>query len=180
MSLHHLQQSVNEHQGGTSGVGLDSLAKTLNRESEILTALREILRKQREAVAAEDLAGVDDTIFSAQRIFRTLAEARTKRRALLEIVSGDPDTPLTEVQIALGPRVTPDITSALEDLRLVALELSGDLEINRQVLHGAIQSGEELIRALAGAGNEDPGTYGPQADVTPGSGDHGLIINRQV
>ncbi len=180
MSLHHLQQSVKENHGACSGVSLDSLANTLTRETEILTALREILRKQREAVAAEDLAGVDDTIFSAQRIFRTLAEARTKRRTLLEILSGNPDTPLTEVRMVLGPRVTPAVIGALEDLRLVALELSGDLEINRQVLHGAIQSGEELIRALAGAGNEDPGLYGPQADVASGSGDHGLIINRQV
>jgi hypothetical protein len=162
------------------GIGTDDLVGTLSREAKLLSDLREILRDQREAVAAEDLTRVDDTIFSAQRIFRTLAEARTKRRTLLEILSGDPDIPLTEVETALGPRATPAVARALEDLRGVALELSADLEVNRQVLQGAIRSGEELIRALTGAGSEDAGTYGPKARASQSSGDHGLIINRQV
>ena len=180
MSLHHLQQAMAADGAHQPAVGLDALVGALDREAKLLSDLREVLRDQREAVAAEDLARVDDTIFSAQRIFRTLAEARTKRRTLLEILSGDPDIPLTEVETALGPRATLAVGRALEDLRAVALDLSQDLEINRQVLHGAIRSGEELIRALTGAGNEDAGTYGPKAESSQSSGDHGLIINRQV
>ena len=180
MSLHQLQQSVYDTEAGRSGAGFGSLAGALVRETKLLSDLREVLKAQREAVAAEDLSGVDDTIFSAQRIFRTLAEARTNRRTLLEILSGDPDLPLAEVEMALGPRITAEVIEALEDLRVVALELSGDLEMNRQVLQGAIRSGEDLIRAMAGADQDDPGTYGPGAKTAAGPSDSGLIINRQV
>ena len=180
MSLHQLQQSVYDTESGRLEAGFGSLAGALNRETKLLSDLRVILKTQREAVSAEDLAGVDDTIFSAQRIFRTLAEARTQRRTLLEILSGNPDLPLSDVESALGPGITPEVVEALEDLRVVALELSGDLEVNRQVLKGAIQSGEDLLHALTGAENEDPGTYGPGAEATTGPSDHGLIINRQV
>jgi hypothetical protein len=153
----------------------------LNRETKLLSDLRQVLKDQREAVATEDLSRVDDTIFAAQRIFRTLAEARTKRRNLLEILAGDPDTPLTEIETSLGPRATPAVAEALKELHCTAADLSGDLEMNREVLQGAIRSGEELIRALTGAGNEDAGTYGPvSGPKKKSSGDHGLIINRQV
>lgn len=131
-------------------------------------------------MAAEDLPGVDDTIFAAQRILRTLAEARIKRRTLLELLGGDPDLPLEDVEETLGPRVTPEVRDALEHLREVALRLTGELEINRKVLESAFHSGEELIRALGGRSEGESGIYGPEARPSVDSGDHGMIIDRQI
>lgn len=161
-------------------VGFGSLAEALERETKLLTDLQAVLRQQREAVATEDLGGVDDTIFAAQRILRTLAEARIKRRTLLELLGGDPDLPLEEVEEDLEPRVTPEVREALGHLREVALKLAGELEVNRKVLESAFQSGEELIRALGGKRDGESGVYGPAARPSADSGDHGMIIDRQI
>ena len=180
MSLRHPQKPVSRTESPGPGMGFDSLAAAMGRETKLLLDLLEVLRQQRKAVATEDLAGVDDTIFSAQRIFRTLAEARLKRRTLLEILGGDPDLHLEDVEDVLGPKITPEVREALQELRRVALELSGELEVNRTVLQGAIETGDGLIRAMGGGGDGDPGTYGPEAQAESGPRDHGLILNRQV
>ncbi len=180
VSLRDLQASAfpSDAVGGESG--LRELNLVLRRETKLLTDLLEVLRQQRQAVAAEDLAAVDDTIFSAQRIFRTLAEARLRRRALLEIVGGDPHLPLDEVEEVLATKVTPEVSEALKELHVVALTLAGELEVNRKVLQGAIRSGQELIRVLGGGGSKDAGTYGPGATAPSSPGEHGTIINRRI
>jgi hypothetical protein len=161
-------------------VGIEALGPALGRERKLLGDLLNILKQQREAVATEDLASVDDTIFSAQRILRTLAEARIKRRTLLEILGADPNIPLDDLEDALGPKVTPELSEEIQVLRTVALQLTGELEVNRKVLQGAIRSGENLITVLGGGQTQDPGVYGPQAEQPRGSGDHGMILDRQI
>ena len=180
MSLRHIPQANPGAEGPENGLSFGSLATAFDRETKLLTDLLEVLRHQRKAVATEDLESVDDAIFSAQRIFRTLAEARLQRRTILEILGGDPDIHLEDVEDVLGPMMTPEVRASLKSLRAVALELSGELEVNRKVLQGAIEAGEGLIRVLGGGGDGDPGTYGPQAQSASGPGDHGLIINRQI
>ena len=168
---------------GASGpvVGPDTLATALDRESKLLSDLSAILQAQREAVASEDLTGVDDTIFSAQRVLRTLAEARIQRRTILEILCGDPDVPLDDLEDTLGPGVTPELAGSISNLRAIALDLTGALEVNRKVLRGAIRSGEDLIKVLGGGGTDrDAGTYGPGAQQPVSRGDHGMIIDRQI
>lgn len=162
------------------GVGIESLGPAFERETKLLSDLLQVLKHQREAVATEDLAGVDDTIFSAQRILRTLAEARIKRRTLLEILGVDPDIPMDDLEEALGPKVTPDLRDAVQTLRGVALQLTGELEVNRQVLNGAMESGENLIKVLGGGGDQGAGVYSPEAGKSASSKDHGLIIDRQI
>lgn len=180
MTLQATEASVGASPAGKTGIHPEALAEALDREARLLSRLVETLGEQRKAVAAEDLAGVDDTIFGAQRILRTLAEARVKRRTLLEVLGGDPDLPLDEVEDVLGPRLTPPVAEALGALRKVAIELTSELEVNRKVLEGAIRSGEELIRAMGGGEDRDPGVYGPGEGPRSSSGDHGLIIDRQI
>jgi hypothetical protein len=174
------QNPFGETEASSREVGVDSLGPALERETKLLGNLLKILKQQREAVATEDLAGVDDTIFSAQRILRTLAEARIKRRTLLEILGLDPGIPMDDLEDALGPKVTPELSGTIETLRTMALNLTGELEVNRRVLQGAIQSGEKLIGLLGGGGTQDPGVYGPQAEQNQSKGDHGMILDRQI
>jgi flagellar biosynthesis/type III secretory pathway chaperone len=161
-------------------MGIGVLGSALERETKLLNDLRSVLRQQREAVSTEDLAGVDDTIFSAQRILRTLAEARVKRRTLLEIHGIDPDLPMDDLEEALGPKVTHELREAIRTLKSVAQKLTDDLDVNRRVLDSAIRSGDTLIRILGGGEDQDSGVYGPEAEQPAGSGDHGLIIDRQI
>ncbi len=158
----------------------DALSGALRREAKLLLDLTEVLKRQRTAVARDDLAVVDETVYSAQRIFRTLAEARRHRQALLDILGIDPQAGLDALEGDLGPRMTLDVGLAREELKEAARRLSGELNVNRKVLQGAISSGEVLMRGLTGGGGRDPGVYGPQADVRHGGGDSGLIINRQI
>lgn len=132
------------------GVGVDSLGPALEREAKLLADLLQVLERHREAVAGEDLTTVDDTIFSAQRILRTLAEARIKRRTLLEILGIDPEIPIDELEESLSPRATLELREAVQAFRSVALRLTGELEVNRQVLSSAFESRETLLEVLGG------------------------------
>ncbi len=159
---------------------IDAFSDALRREAKLLLDLGEVLERQRTAVARDDLAVVDETVYSAQRVFRTLAEARRRRKALLDILGIDPEVRLEALDSVLGTRMTPAVGLAREELKEAARRLSSELTVNRKVLQGAISSGDELIRGLTGGGSADPGVYGPPANERPGGGDSGLIINRQI
>jgi hypothetical protein len=132
------------------GCGADSLGVALERETKLLGDLLQVLIQHREAVASEDLATIDDTIFSAQRILRTLAEARKKRRTLLEILGIDPQTPMDELEGSLNPNAAPELREAIQAFRGIALKLTGELEVNQKVLNSAFQSRKALLEALGG------------------------------
>ena len=158
---------------------LQSLKDVLSREGKLLDDLIQVLRRQRSAVRKDDLAVVDETVYSAQRVFRTLAEARRRRRALLETLGVEGDVPLDDLEKVLHGKMGEELEQARNGLRRTARELSRELDVNRRVLEGALSSGEELIRGLTGR-VESPGVYGPEAR-SPNSGtDMGSIINRQI
>lgn len=165
--------------GVGSEAGTDALAGALNHEAELLRNLLGVLRQQREGVAADDLEVVDETIYTAQRIFRTLGEARRRRKGLLQVVVGAEDVPLKDLPTSLGPRMTPALREAREVLQRTAKELSLELEVNRRVLSGAIRSGEELIMALCGKKPAGSG-YGPNQEREGPVTESGIIINRQI
>jgi flagellar biosynthesis/type III secretory pathway chaperone len=174
-----LPQTDTRHVAGTEW-SVQSLADSLRREAKLLLDLKEVLQRQRAAVAKDDLALVDETVYSAQRIFRTLAEARRQRRALLEILGVSPDAGLDDLGAYLGVRMTMDLRLAQTELKEAARRVSGELAVNKKILEGAIASGDALIRGLRGGSDKSTGVYGPQADIEPSAGDGGLIINRQV
>jgi hypothetical protein len=178
MSLTLPQMDAPPHTPG--GWDVDSLAEALRKEAKLLLDLREVLKRQRAAVAQDDLAIVDETVYSAQRIFRTLSEARRQRRAILEILGVDRGVGVDALEGVLGGRTTMDLRLAQEELREAARRVSGELDVNKKILKGAISSGEEMIRGLRGGGEKTSGVYGPQATPPPSNGDGGLIINRQI
>jgi len=159
---------------------LDSLAGAFRREAKLLLDLQEILQRQRSAVAQDDLAVVDETVYSAQRIFRTLAEARRQRRALLEILGLDRDASVDSLDELLGSRMTVDLGLARTELQEAARRVSRELSVNKKILQGAIATGEELIQGLRGVSARNTGVYGPGATAGSPGGDGGVIINRQI
>jgi hypothetical protein len=130
---------------------IGGLTDALLSEKRLIDELTVSMRRQRDAVATDDLQAVDDSVFAVQRILLTLAEARKRRRTLNERLGQPGDIPLRELLEALGPHATAELKGAREALLDSARILSRDVATNRQILREALANGEEMVRALAGA-----------------------------
>lgn len=154
-----------------------ALAETLRTESRLLRDLATVLERQRRAVEADDLSGVDESVFAAQRVFRTLGEARRRRRALLELLAGSDDVSLADLEQALGTLMTRTLRDARDELRDAARHLEGDLGRNRALLQAALEAGDRLIRAISGAPTAGA-VYAPPGEGSAPSGT--VLLNTQV
>lgn len=152
------------------------LEEALKTERRLLNDLAGVLERQRSGVAGDDITVVDDSVFAAQRVLRTLAEARRRRRSLLSILVGREDVALGDLEVALGPAMTLGLRTARNDLQSAAQRVAGELERNRRILHGAISAGDKLIRALTGS--KEPAVYTAPGGSAQAGG--GLLVNRQV
>jgi hypothetical protein len=120
-------------------VGTDALAAALNREHGLLAELNGILRRQREGLAVDDLDVVDTCVLGANRVIRTLAEARRCRGAVLEGLGGSGGTPLEDLEGTLRGGVTPDVIVAREKLWAEAAGVDHEIERNRRVLRHVLR-----------------------------------------
>lgn len=156
---------------------LARLEETFKTERRLLEDLAGVLAMQRTGVAGDDLSAVDDSVFAAQRILRTLAEARSRHRILLELLVEQRDLPLGEVEEALGGDMTIGLRTALHELQDAARRLTAELDQNRRILQGALDAGSRLLDAL-GRGGRAPVVYGaPGTSASPGGS---LLVDRQV
>jgi hypothetical protein len=74
--------------------------------------------------------------------------------------------------------MTDSLRFARDGLRAVALTLSREVELNRQVLRGALSSGNDYVRALYGTPETRAGyAAAPRRAVGDSSG--GLLLNKQ-
>jgi hypothetical protein len=159
---------------------LEALASAVTAEVRLLEDLIGVMRKQRLAVAADNLQGIDDSVFATHRILVTLGEARRQRRSLGRLIGGTEDLGLRALDDLLGDRMTDTLRDARDSLRAAALILAREVEMNRKILRSALSTGGELIRGLYGP-SDAANTYGP-GDQKSGDGDGtgGLMIDRQA
>lgn len=165
--------------GPSTPAAVDALTNAVNAETRLLEDLIGVMRRQRAAVAADDLQGVDDSVFATHRILVTLGEARRQRRSVGRLVAGTEDLGLRALDDILGEGMTDPLRDARDGLRAAALTLSREVEINRQILRTALSNGGELMRGLYGV-PETQGTYRPEtrsAEMEPAGG---LLINRHA
>jgi hypothetical protein len=154
---------------------VSGLTDAVISEKRLVDELIATMRRQREAVAADDLAGVDDSVFAVQRIVLTLGEARKRRRTLNTRLGQPEDTSLSDLLDVLGPHATEDLREARRALQSAAATLSREVAVNRQVLREALATGDEVVRALAGAVAPRIG-YGDDASAAPAMP---LVVNRR-
>jgi FlgN protein len=164
---------------GTAAATVETLAAALSGEVRLLEDLTGILRRQREGVASDDVQKVDDSVFAAHRMMRTIEEARRRRRTLIAILLGAGDVPPRELPQALGARATTDLIIAVDRLHSAGDTLSREIEINRRVLRGAIEAGDRVVRALCGARGA-PVSYDAGANAVPAPAGGGALFNQQV
>ena len=165
--------------GPSAPTAVDALTGAVSAETRLLEDLIGVMRKQRSAVAADDLQGVDDSVFATHRILVTLGEARRQRRSLGRLVAGTEDLGLRALDGLLGDGLTDPLRDARDGLRAVALTLAREVEMNRQILRTALSNGGELMRGLYGA-PESSGTYRPEARSPEKDSAGGLLINRHA
>ncbi len=151
-----------------------SLADAFEAECRLLAELAVVLRRQREGVAADDVTTVDESVFAANRVMRTLEEARRRRRTLLDLIAGAPDAALDDLELTLGGHMTPSLADVRDRLRKQALAVAREIEINRRVLRGAMEQGHRFMRALCGS--EASVSYEPGETA----GALGALLNRQA
>jgi hypothetical protein len=160
-------------------VTVDTLAEALNGEVRLIEDLASILRRQREGVVSDDVQKVDDSVFAAHRLMRTIEEARRRRRTMTGILLGAADVPPRDLAQSLGGRATPGLTAAAGGLQAAAMALSREIEINRHVLRGAIEAGDQVVRALCGVRGA-PVSYDATARAVQPPGGGGSLFNQQV
>ncbi len=159
--------------------GVEPLVHALLSETKLLGDLATVLKRQREGVASDNLDTVDDTVHGAQRVLLNMAQARRRRRALMDLLTGSEDASLGDLERALGQKMTQGLREARDGVLAAARAVSAELEINREILQAAIHSGEEYLRAIY-APAASAGLYGPGRPEEGARGSGGAFVNRQV
>jgi hypothetical protein len=166
---------------GTAASTLASLVDAHASERRLLDDLVAVMQRQRSAVAADDLQGVDDSVFATHRILVTLGEARRRRRSLNTLIGGADELDAQALAEALGGEIPPALRDAREALRLSAAALANEVAVNRRVLREAIAAGDDYMRKLVGgAATEARSDYGPGAAAPEPRTSGGLILDRKV
>lgn len=165
---------------GTASV-LSALVDAHLSERRLLDELIGTMRRQRSAVASDDLQGVDDSVFATHRILVTLGEARRRRRSLNTILGGSDELDAQTLLDVCGGSVPKQLEEARDALRAAAATLAGEVDVNRRVLREAIASGDDYMRQLVGAPDSTRVEYSPSS-TTQFESQHsgGLLLDRRV
>ncbi len=159
---------------------LDALHDALVSERRLLDDLIAQMRRQRSAVSADDIQGVDDSTFATHRILATLGQARTRRRQLNVLLGGTEECTLRELEEHLGDLVDDRFRDARTRLQLAADTLTREVGMNRKMLREALTTTDTHVRTLVGAPTA-PSTYANEGVIAPGTGaPRGVLVNRTV
>jgi hypothetical protein len=152
-----------------------SLERALRTEVALLEALARGLIDQRNAIAADDTAGLEQLVQQLSRTLLTLREARRQRRVLTEMVTGDAEATLGALMSSLPPDASPLVGQLCRELRDRAHGANRELTINQTVIRRAIQSGERFLQQLLTAPNLE-GYREQKSPDLPG----GLLLNERA
>jgi len=157
---------------------LRALADAFESERRLLDDLMGVLLRQRDGLASNDVAALDDSVYAAQRVFLTIQQARRRRRTLCQLLFGREDVELRTLEDVLGDAPSGELFAARDRLLEAARRLERELRVNRRVIDGALDLGDRLIRALGGAGNTT--VYAPPSAKDAKSPPAGALLNTRV
>lgn len=165
------------------GALLEALHDALVSERRLLDDLVAQMRRQRAAVSADDIDGVDDSTFGTHRILATLGQARQRRRQLNTLLVGTPECTLRDLEASLGDEVDGRLREARLRLQQTADLLAREVGMNRKLLREAIASNDKYVRTIVGM-PASPSTYGgasPEGAPLPMPGMvRGSLVNRTI
>ena len=154
----------------------EMIADAMAAEKTLVDELVSIMRKQRAAVAGNDLQALDDTVFATHRVLATLSQARRRRHLLNTLLGEREDLPLEALDNVMGARMTESLKLIRDMLQESARVLSREVAVNRFVLRHAITSGDACLRVLKGTPTTGTPTYSPDSSNDPRS--NSLITRR--
>jgi hypothetical protein len=159
---------------------LEALHDALISERRLLDELVAQMRRQRAAVGADDINGVDDTTFVTHRVLATLGQARQRRRQLNLLLTGSEDCTLRDLEAQLGDEVDPRLRDARMRLQQSADVLTREVGMNRKLLREALSSNDKQIRTLVG-GPTTTSTYNTEpSNLAIPEAPRGRLVNRTV
>ena len=164
--------------GAVAPALLDTLYDALVSERKLLDELIAQMRHQRSAVGSDDIDGVDDSTFATHRILATLGQARTRRRQLNVLISGNPDTTLRQIEDMLGPNVDGRLRDARQRLQHSADILAREVGMNRKLLREAITSNDAHVRTLVGQPEHGTTYINDAAGRMAPTPARGVLVNR--
>ena len=173
MTVSHVEPVVAP---STEAARFSELTASLDRETEIVEALRAALIRQREAVAGTHADRVNQSVDAIGRILLTLEEARRRRGAMLAALTGDAHIRLERLESIAGPSPK-TLVAARARLRGAAESVAREIAINRGVLRHAVESGEAFLQALFSTTADPAPVYGAQDKEEPPSG---LLLDRRA
>ena len=177
MSLTMTNQDAMLRHWPPSATLLDALHDALVSERRLLDDLIAQMRRQRSAVSADDIQGVDDSTFATHRILATLGQARTRRRQLNLLLGGSEDCTLRELEALLAELMDGRLRDARVRLQQAADLLTREVGMNRKLLREALSSGDQYVRTLVGA--PIVATYATAGMAnTSSSAPRGVLVNR--
>lgn len=156
------------------------LAAALDEEVTLLDGLRDIFACQRDAIAAGDPHALDDGVFAATRVMRTMEEARRRRTSLTtRLIGGDLEFDEWDVVLA-GPE-NRLVRLGQERVRQAAARLREEVAMLRRILHSALSDNRRYLEVLLGEGvdrHTRGGTYGRHS--APDEVGTGAVLNRTL
>ena len=140
------------------------LVSALEQEVGLLDGLRAVFVAQREALSAGDPRALDDGVFAATRIMRTMAEARRRRRHLTSTLLGS-DLDFDELDAVLSDARNRPVRNALNQVREAAGLLRSEVRVLRQILQVSLSDNRRHLEILLG-----DSAQGAAVDDGPGAG----------
>ena len=144
------------------------LAVALDEEVTLLRALRDLFAAQKEAVASGDPRALDDGVFAATRVMRTMDEARRRRRRLTERLLGA-DYDEDDLYAVLAEAPNRPARLALDRLGEAAAALRGEVAVLRRILEVTLTDNRRYLDVLLGGSGQDgqaPAGYAAQAPAS--------------
>ncbi len=163
-------------QSAHAAASITALANALRSEARLLADLVGVMRRQRDAVAQDDLDGVDESVFATHRVLNTLGEARRRRRSVNGLLGEGNDLSISALDEFFGGALPDEVREAASTLTDIARTLQREVDINRRVLRQAIDGGDQYVRALCGVPANPSADY--SGTSTPTSG--GAILDRRI
>jgi hypothetical protein len=156
---------------------IEGLARAMKDESKVMWQLRDAMVHQRDSVAANDAEELDACVLEVGRTLLTLAEARKRRGAVMQYVTGEEELPLGQLEFFVGRPLPLGLETARAEMRLAAQAVAHEAVINRTVLQRAREAADAFLQELFSAISSPDAVYRPPESGGDGACSPGMMFN---
>lgn len=163
---------------GSFAANVSALAVAMADEAQLIGELRETLLRQRAGVALSDVAAIEGSIQALGRTLFTLDEARRRRTAITNTLTGQEGMSCQELESSLGTPLPESVAAARRAIHQAALQATEDVAVNQQVLKRALEAGESFLQQLFATASDPLPNYTGADSRQDHPAPTGFLINR--